>query len=147
MVRQIPEHPYVGPSNEKSFPQEAVCSFQTGPNLKRKLTKSGFRALPFPDGGDTEDSEAGCFRYQHQGRGRRCETCPKLNVSTTFTSKFTRRTYKMRHRLNCKSTFVVYLVTCLRQGCPALYTGSTTKTIMVRHGALYTAALSLLLLG
>ena len=122
------------PKMKQIFPKKPSVVFRQAPNLKRKLTKSAFRALPFPDGGDTEDGEAGCYKYRHQGRGRPCETCPKLNVSTTFTSKFTGRTYKMRYRLNCKSTFVVYLVTCPRQGCPALYTGSTTKTIMARHG-------------
>ena len=76
---------------------------------------------------------AGCYRYEHQGRGRKCETCPKLNVSQTFTSTFTRRTYKMRHRLNCKSTFIVYLVTCLRQGCQSQYVGSSSNHAMVRH--------------
>ena len=76
---------------------------------------------------------AGCYRYEHPGRGRPCETCPRLNVSRTFTSKYTRRTYKMRHRLTCKSTFVVYLVTCLRQGCPSQYTGSSIRSMMARH--------------
>ena len=76
---------------------------------------------------------AGCYRYDHQGRGRKCETCPILNVSQTFTSTFTRRTYKMRHHLHCKSTFIVYLVTCLRQGCQSQYVGSSSNPAMVRH--------------
>ena len=96
------------PKMRQIFPRKPSVVFRQAPNLKRKLTRSGFRALPFPEGGEGEEEEAGCYRYEHQGRGRPCETCPRLNVSRTFTSKFTRRTYKMRHRLTCKSTFVVY---------------------------------------
>ena len=45
----------------------------------------------------------------------------------------------MRHRLNCKSKFVVYLATCTKpcanqQGiCGRQYTGSTTETMALRH--------------
>jgi hypothetical protein len=56
-----------------------------------------------------------------------------MNESRTFTSNFTGRTYKMRNRLTCKSSYIVYLVTCKR--CPAQYVGVTTNTMMERHGA------------
>ena len=54
--------------------------------------------------------------------------------------------YKMRHRLSCKSKFVVYLVTCTKpcdQGlarahngdriCGIQYTGMSTQTMSLRH--------------
>ena len=40
-------------------------------------------------------------------------------------------TYHIRHHLTCKSTYVVYLITC--QACSAQYTGKTTETMHKRH--------------
>ena len=57
--------------------------------------------------------------------------CPKLNESRQFTSTFTGLTYLIRHHLTCKSTYVVYLITC--QACSAQYTGKTTETMHKRH--------------
>ena len=78
--------------------------------------------------------EPGCVRFNHPTRGRKCETCTVLNVSKTFTSNFTKRVYKMRHRLHCKSTWVIYLVTCKKPGCTGQYCGSSSQTMMKRHG-------------
>ena len=73
-------------------------------------------------------------------------TCPRIYESSTFTSSRTKMRYKMRHRLTCKSSFVVYLVTCIKpcdQGhsqtrngekiCGRQYTGCTTETMALRH--------------
>ena len=49
----------------------------------------------------------------------------------------------MRHRLTCKSPFVVYLVTCTKSSnnqlqthiCGKQYTGMTTQTMASRHSS------------
>ena len=83
---------------------------------------------------------AGCYKFLHGRVGRPCVTCPRLNESIFFVSNYTRMRYKMSHRLTCKSSFVVYLVTCKKQVnnqrevCGRQYTGSTTETMGLRHG-------------
>ena len=59
------------------------------------------------------------------------KTCPRIKESKTFSSTYTRQTYKMRHRLTCKSSWVIYLVTC--EVCRKQYVGSTTDPLHLRH--------------
>ena len=102
-------------------------------NLRQILVKSVLRELPFRDCSDREERDTpGCYRHIHPARGRKCETCPRLNESKTFTSTFSGRTYKIWNRFTCKSAFIVYLITCKR--CTAQYVGMTTNTMMERHG-------------
>ena len=60
-----------------------------------------------------------------------------LKTASHFTSasSVTNQTYYMRHKLNCKSRFVIYLVTCNRPGCGEQYVGKTAQTMYVRHMA------------
>ena len=91
--------------------------------------------MPFRDCSDLEEREQpGCFKHEHPARGRKCLTCPRLKESTTFNSRFTGRTYKIWNRFTCKSRFIVYLITCSKQGCGAQYVGMSTNTMMERHG-------------
>ena len=71
------------------------------------------------------------YKQNHPARGRKCETCPRLNESQRFTSTFTSRTYKIWNKFTCKSKFVVYLVTCAR--CKEQYVEKTVNTMMDRH--------------
>ena len=114
-------------------PSKPSVVFRQAPNLRRKLVKSNLRVLPFPNLEDVEVEEPGCYKFNHPARGRKCETCPVLNVSKTFSSSYTKRVYKMRHHLHCKSSWVIYLVTCRRPGCTAQYCGSTSTLMMRRH--------------
>lgn len=60
-----------------------------------------------------------------------CHTCPKIGTSKTFTSKNTKRTYKIRKNLNCNSKFVIYLVNC--KNCLGQYVGKSETAFKVRH--------------
>ena len=57
-----------------------------------------------------------------------CRHCDHLRETacTSFTSNVTGRRYQIRQHMNCKSTNVVYLVTCKRCGWQGV--GSTTET-------------------
>ena len=56
---------------------------------------------------------------------------PRLQESKQFSSSFTGLTYTIRHHLTCKSSYVIYLVTCL--ACSAKYVGKTTEPMHKRH--------------
>ena len=122
--------------------------FRQAPNLKMRLVKSNLKALPFNNLADVEEEVAGCYRFPHGRMGRPCVTCPRINESDTFTSSYTRMRYKMRHHLSCKSSFVVYLVTCMRpcdrgllqtgageRVCGVQYVGCTTQSMGLRHAS------------
>jgi hypothetical protein len=107
--------------------------YRQPPNLRRILVHSALKELSFRDCSDMEERDTpGCYRHDHPARGRKCETCPRMNESQTLTSNFTGKSYKMRNRFTCKSTYIVYLLTCKR--CLAQYVGMTTNTMMESHG-------------
>ena len=127
-------------------PNPIKVVFRQAPNLRQRLVKSNLRALPYNNLDDVEEVVAGCVKFPHGRMGRPCVTCPRLNESTTFSSSKTKMRYKMRHRLSCKSSYLVYLVTCTKpcdQGlartpngnkiCGRQYTGCTTETMGLRH--------------
>ena len=102
-------------------------------NLRQILVHSTFRELPFRDCSDTQERDTpGCYRAEHPARGRKCETCPRLKEGNSFTSTFTKRTYKMWNRFDCYSCYIVYLITCNK--CNVQYVGKSTQTMMKRHG-------------
>ena len=88
---------------------------------------------------DVVVTQPGCYKFAHPRRGRPCETCPRILESQTFISSYTKQKYKMRHTLTCKSTFVIYLITCKVKSqdhlrvCGAQYVGCTIEAMHERH--------------
>ena len=94
-----------------------VC-FSQPKNLKRRITQKSERKH--------SDKEPGCFKC-----GQCRVSCPILNEGNKFSSTNTQRTYPIRQRLDCDSSFVVYLGTC--QKCRCQYTGKRTTAFKKRH--------------
>ena len=101
-------------------------SFKQPRNIKRIVTANNSRVLkgdqPTPQTGDP-----GCFKCD---KGCRV-SCPILKEGSMFTSTNTQRTYPIRQRLTCDSSFVVYLGTC--QKCGGQYVGKSTTPFKKRH--------------
>ena len=114
------------------YAQSPSVVTRQAPSLKRLLTTSRFKQLPYNNCDDLSDRPAGCFR--HEARGHRgCQLCLRLMEGRKFRSTYTGLEYTIRYRLTCKSKFVCYLVTCNQ--CGKQYTGSTTQFMHVRHGS------------
>ena len=58
-------------------------------------------------------------------------SCPILTEGDTFSSTNTKKTYRIRHHLNCDSQFVIYLATCQR--CAGQYVGKSQTPFKRRH--------------
>ena len=59
-----------------------------------------------------------------------CLICKYIKVGNHFCSTQTRRKFRIRQELNCKSTHVIYLVTCLN--CKEQYVGETGQNLSIR---------------
>ena len=94
-----------------------VCYSQPK-NLKRVVTQKNERKQ--------QNVEPGCHKC-----GRCRVSCPILKEGKFFTSTNTQRTYPIRQRLDCDSSFVVYLGTC--QKCGGQYVGKSTTPFKKRH--------------
>ena len=58
-----------------------------------------------------------------------CLCCQQL-ISTTFKSNQTNKTFKIYHRVNCKSSFVIYLLECYI--CNIQYVGKSETPFNIR---------------
>ena len=60
----------------------------------------------------------------------RCLCCQQLISATTFKSNQTNKTFEIYHRVNCKSSFVIYLIQCYI--CNIQYVGKSETSINIR---------------
>lgn len=58
-------------------------------------------------------------------------SCPVLEEGVKFSSTNTKRTYNIRKKLNCDSSYVIYLATCKK--CRGQYVGKSTTPFKKRH--------------
>ena len=69
---------------------------------------------------------AGCYRCNS------CRvSCPIIKEGKTFTSTNTSRTYQIKQKLDCNSSYVIYLATCLK--CSGQYVGKSQTSFKTRH--------------
>ena len=63
--------------------------------------------------------------------GRCRVSCPVMVEGEKFTSTNTKKTYKIRQKLNCDSSFIIYLVTCKK--CGGQYVGKSQTPFKKGH--------------
>ena len=102
----------------KSMGEKIQIGFRQPKNLKRMITtkKKHQEIEPNP----------GCFKC-----GKCKVSCPILKEGSKFTSTNTKRTYPIKQKLTCTSSFVTYLGTCKK--CKGQYVGKTTTMFKKRH--------------
>ena len=102
----------------KALGDKIQIGFRQPKNLKKIVTqkKRNVEIEPQP----------GCYKC-----GKCKVSCPILKEGGSFKSTNTRRTYKVKQKLNCNSSFVIYLGTCKR--CRGQYVGKTTQMFKNRH--------------
>ena len=72
------------------------------------------------------EPEPGCWKCGH------CRvSCPIVKEGTHFTSNNTKRKYPIRQKLNCDSSYVIYLGTCKK--CGGQYVGKSQTPFKKRH--------------
>ena len=97
--------------------EKIQISFKQPKNLKKITSQKKKRNI---------EQDAGCHKC-----GRCRVSCPILREGGHFTSTNTKRTYRIEQRLDCNSSFVIYLGTCKK--CRGQYVGKTTTPFKKRH--------------
>ena len=59
-----------------------------------------------------------------------CKTCPILRAMDEFSSHTTGKSYKVKFHASCKSSNIIYLITCRR--CVLHYVGETSQLLHAR---------------
>ena len=94
-----------------------IC-YRQPKNLKSIVTH---RKKPY-----STDDEPGCTKC-----GKCKVSCPVIVEGEKFTSTNTRKTYPIRKKLNCNSSFLIYLATCKK--CRGQYVGKSETLFKKRH--------------
>ena len=86
------------------------------PNLKQLLVKSKF----------TDKTEG----IMSKGGENKCYTCKQLKTESSFYFKSYDQPFKVKQNMDCNSTFVIYVLTCV--GCEENYIGETKTRLRER---------------
>ena len=104
---------------QQAFPKPPIIAFRRPKNLRDLLVRSNLETpTPPPDAGS-----APC-------NSKRCKCCPEMVMANGFLSYRTGRRYNIRTHMTCKSSNIVYLITCRK--CSVQYVGETENPLHIR---------------
>ena len=78
------------------------------------------------NGGKGSEKDPGCSKC-----AKKCHACKVLLEGGTFKSSNTKKSYKIRQKVDCGSAYIIYLGTC--QKCRGQYVGKSTQPFRKRH--------------
>ena len=100
--------------------QNIQIAFKQPKNIKRLV------GGPSNAGRKEPEKDPGCSKCE-----KKCHACKILIEGGTFKSSNTKKTYRIKQKIDCKSSFIIYLGTC--QKCQGQYVGKSTQTFTKRH--------------
>ena len=103
---------------KKVFKNRPIIAYRKPKNLKDLLVRSKFVY--------EQEEEKGCSPCNDQ----RCSWCSQVKETNTFKSETTGKTFSILHKVNCKSSKIVYLVRC--KCCHKQYVGRTWRQLNIR---------------
>jgi len=118
--------------NEKFINYRLITVLSNRPNLRQKLVRSSIASV------DTNvtnvDVHAHTINHEDVGMhvctNNRCKACNYIIRSNAFQSSTNKTNFKLKSRFTCKSSNLVYLITC--RCCNLQYVGQTGRTLADR---------------
>lgn len=99
---------------------KSIVAYENHDNLRKLLIRSKFNNNP------TNKT----LYYNKHCKNRRCTACNYIINNSEFCSTITNKTYQLKSNFDCKSTNVIYLITC--NYCNLQYVGQTGRTLTDR---------------
>lgn len=106
-----------------------ISAYTAARNIKSRLVRSSFTESPTviaPTNASTTDQRNGCFRCD----SNRCRACNYVTETNSFRSTTNGTVFQVRGNVTCKTTHVVYLITC--RYCNLQYVGETSRSLADR---------------
>ena len=101
------------------FPLPPVVSFRRPRNIRDLLVNAKLREIP----SDTQIGSTKC-------NAKRCSVCPFICESKKFRSSNTGESFPITTHIDCKSSWLIYLITCTK--CQQQYVDKTSNTLYTR---------------
>ena len=106
--------------------KKIIFGHRRSKNLKELLTKAKIEYPP-----KAKKSQPNILvAHSNPCKTKNCRYCPRINRSGRILSKFTKRTYSSKIRVDCKSNNLIYCITCNQ--CGIQYVGQTKRRLMDR---------------
>jgi hypothetical protein len=117
--------------NDKFQNFRLITAFSNSPNLRQKLVRSSLTTV-------NSNPTNTCAMHvtdslnlgMHRCSSNKCRACSYIRCGSKFQSFTNKGTFPIRDRLTCKSTNLVYLITC--NYCNLQYVGQTGRTLADR---------------
>ena len=104
-----------------------ITGYRRPPNLKDLLVRARVPQI-------TQSQRLHpCSKFSNRCNNKKCKFCPLLNKTGRITSTNTGREYEAKKNVTCKSSNLIYCITCKR--CKKQYVGQTGNTLYERFGA------------
>ncbi len=122
-------------SDQTSFltTSRTIYGYRRNKNLKDRLCRARVNHNPISH---TDHSVTGeqvpLSQTKNKCKNRTCRYCPLLNKTGRVRCTSTGRTYTCLKNITCKSSNLIYLITCKVEGCHVQYVGQTYRTISER---------------
>ncbi len=85
-----------------------ITCYRRPPNLKDLLVRAGV-----PQMIESQRLHP-CSEYSNRCSNKKCKFCPLLNKTRRITSTYTGREYEAKRNVTCKSSNLIYCITCKR---------------------------------
>ena len=109
----------------KVFNEPPMVAFRKPKSLRQYLVKA--KVNNNAESVNVSAEVPGCYKLHNS----RCRLCHVLRESDHFTSNVTKRTWRIKDHIDCKSKGVIYLVTC--EDCGKQYVDETGTAFLTRH--------------
>ena len=104
----------------KELGKNIQVAYKQPKNIKRLI------GGPSQSRGRGSEIDPGCTKCE-----KKCHACKVLKEGVSFKSTNTKKSYKIRQKTDCQSSFIIYLGTC--QKCQGQYVGKSTQPFRKRH--------------
>ena len=106
------------------FDTKIIFGHRCSKNLREMLVRAKVNYPPKPTNMDTPSPVA----HQSLCTTKKCRYCPRLNTTGRITCSVTNRDYSSKIRVDCKSSNLIYYITC--KICKIQYIGQTKRRLM-----------------
>ena len=107
-------------STREIFQKNLITGFRKPTSMKQILVRAKLRDPPKPPN----------LEPSNPCKTKNCRYCPKLNTTGSITCKVSERTYITKHNVTCKSSNLIYCITCRK--CSIQYVGQTKNRLIDR---------------
>lgn len=117
----ITQNPLINPKFK------TISAYKKHKNLAQHLTRSALTPTDqYIDHRQAENTMGGCTRCTNP----KCKACNHITETKTFNSSHNNRIFTIKNKFNCKSSNIIYLITCKK--CKKQYVGESGRTLAQR---------------